>query len=353
MDASSLSSATYDIAPFVEVTGVAVTAPNGVALTLGTPLEVGTLYTIVVEGVSDCAGNSIGSANTLSFALPEPVEVGDVVINEVLYDPIGSGSDFVELYNRSDKTLSLAGWRMANETDGVIANATPITSALLLLPGEYALLTENAQNTGATYPRSRSDRFVETDLPSYNNDEGTVVLLAPDGSTLDLFRYSDDLHFTLVNNPEGYSLERVDPERPSSDATNWQTASDLAGRATPGYLNSQYASAPEPTGSLTIDPAIFSPDNDGYQDVLTIVYRFDQPGFVGNLSIFDATGREMRKLMENLLLGTEGAIAWDGLMEGGGKARVGAYIVLLEVYDLAGNVETYKKTITLAHPLGR
>jgi hypothetical protein len=30
---------------------------------------------------------------------------------------------------------------------------------------------------------------------------------------------------------------------------------------------------------------------------------------------------------------------------------MGAYVVLLEVYDLSGNVEKYKKTVTLAHRL--
>jgi hypothetical protein len=240
---------------------------------------------------------------------------------------------------------------LANETDGVISSPTLINSAMLLLPGEYVLITESALNTASTYPQSRTERFVETDMPSYNNGEGTVVLQAPDGTTLDLFRYSDDLHFGLVNNTEGYTLERVEPDRPTEDATNWQTASDVAGKATPGFLNSQYAAAPEASGEMTIEPSIFSPDNDGYQDLLTIAYRFEQPGFVGTMSVFDIAGREMIKLMENQLLGTEGAVSWDGLMDGGSKARMGAYVVLLEVYDLSGNVEKYKKTVTLAHRL--
>ena len=351
MDAASLLAGSYVITPAVSVSGVTVPAPDRAQLTFDEALVIGTLYTVTVSGVNDCPGNAISAQNTLSFALPEPVEVGDVVINEVLYDPFESGSDFVELYNRSQKTLSLSGWKLANETDGVISSPTLINSAMLLLPGEYVLITESALNTASTYPQSRTERFVETDMPSYNNGEGTVVLQALDGTTLDLFRYSDDLHFGLVNNTEGYTLERVDPDRPTEDATNWQTASDVAGKATPGFLNSQYAAAPEASGEMTIEPSIFSPDNDGYQDLLTIAYRFEQPGFVGTMSVFDIAGREMIKLMENQLLGTEGAVSWDGLMDGGSKARMGAYIVLLEVYDLSGNVEKYKKTVTLAHRL--
>jgi len=351
MDGASLLGGTYIVQPAIGVSGVAVLGANSVGLTLDQDLVIGELYTVTVSNVADCPGNVIGADNTLPFALPEPALPGDVVINEVLYDPLSSGSDMVELYNRSSKTLSLAGWQLANETNGVIASPIPINSAILLLPGAYVLITEDALGTAALYPQSRTDRFVETDMPSYNNGEGSVVLLALDGTTLDLFRYSDDLHFTLVNAPEGYTLERVDPDRPTSDNTNWQTASDLAGRATPGYRNSQYAEAPEPSGELTIEPAIFSPDNDGYQDLLTLAYRFEQPGFVGTISIFDIAGREVRRLMKNQLLGTEGAISWDGTMDSGGKARMGPYIVVLEAFDLAGNVERFRSTVTLAHRL--
>ncbi|MEO8591190.1 MAG: lamin tail domain-containing protein [Flavobacteriales bacterium] len=352
MDVVSLATGTYSISPTIGVSIAVPVGTSGVQLTLSSPLVVGTMYTITVTGVNDCPGNAIGSANTATFALPEPVEVGDVVINEVLYDPVGSGSDFVELYNRSNKVLSLAGWELASVSDGAVGSALTITSsAFLLLPGAYALITEDANNIATLYPQSHTDRFIVTDMPSYNNGEGSVVLQAPDGMQLDRVDYNDDLHFTLVNNPEGYSLERVDPFRPSSDNTNWQTASDVAGRATPGFLNSQYAPAPAASGEMTLDTEIFSPDNDGFQDVLTIAYRFDQPGFVGTLSIFDVAGREARKLMDSQLLGTEGSISWDGVLEGGDLGRIGPYIVLLEVFDLAGNTERFKKTVTLAHKL--
>jgi len=352
MDAASLAAGTYLIAPSISVNSAVASGTNAVQLTLSASLVVGTFYTITVTGVTDCPGNVIGTSNTATFALPEPVETGDVVINEVLYDPVVGGSDFVELYNRSNKVLSLAGWKLANVSDGVVGSELTITtSSFLLLPDAYALITEDGLNTAALYPQSHTDRFVVADMPSYNNGEGSVVLQAPDGTQLDRFDYNDDLHFTLVNNTEGYSLERVDPKRPTSDNTNWQTASDVVGRATPGFLNSQYAPAPSASGEITLDTEIFSPDNDGFQDVLTIGYQFDQAGFVGTLIIFDVVGREARNLMENQLLGTDGSISWDGILDGGSLGRIGPYIVMLEVFDLEGNIERFKKVVTLAHKL--
>ncbi|MBL7951459.1 MAG: lamin tail domain-containing protein [Flavobacteriales bacterium] len=352
MDAGNIAGGVYTITPTIGVGAAIATGTNTATLTLLDALVVGTIYTIVVEDVTDCPGNIIAGANTASFALPEPIEVGDVVINEVLYDPFGSGSDFVELYNRSTKVLSLAGLQLANVSEGVVGAGVPITSnAVLLLPGEYALVCEDEFDVVTNYPQSHTDRFVVADMPSYNNGEGSVVFLDATDNVLDRFDYNDDLHFELVNSPEGYSLERVSPDRPTSDNTNWQTAADVAGKATPGFINSQYAATPNNSGEMTIEPAIFSPDNDGYQDVLTIAYKFDEPGYVGNMVVYDIAGRESRRLMESLMLGTEGAISWNGMLDSGSLARMGPYIVVLEVFDLAGDVQKFKKTVTLAHRL--
>lgn len=352
MSVLSLAGGSYQFSPTLSVDLVIPTADNRVQITFATALVVGQLYTVTVTGVTDCVGNIIGTSNTLTFALPEPALPGDVVINEVLYDPLDMGSDFVELYNRSNKVLSLAGWKLANETDGVIGNATMITAvAFLLMPGEYALITESADNSAEQYPLSQTDRFVEADMPSYNNGEGVVVLQDALGDTLDRFAYNDDLHFQLLNSTDGVSLERVNPDRPATDNTNWHSASEAVGYATPGYRNSQFSENPTPSGELTIDPAIFSPDNDGYQDLLTVAYKLDEPGFTGTMIVLDVAGREMVKLLENELLGTLGSVSWNGIMESGDLARMGPYVVVFEAFDPQGNVERFRETVVLAHKL--
>ena len=44
---------------------------------------------------------------TCRFGLPDYVQPKDIVINEILYDPLPGGSDFVELYNKSNKIIDL------------------------------------------------------------------------------------------------------------------------------------------------------------------------------------------------------------------------------------------------------
>jgi hypothetical protein len=348
MDQASLLSGTYAIDPAIGITNVTVTAPDRVRLTLATELAEGQLKTITITGVSDCPGNAIGTGNSLTFALPEPIAVGDVVINEVLYDPRGSGSDFVELYNRSQKVVSLAGLQLAN---GSGSSVLITADAYLLPPGHYLAVATSTDNVLAEYPLGQADRMLQASLPSYNNGSGTVIFLGASGDTLDLFNYDDALQFALLKSVDGVSLERVDPDRPTDDNGNWHSAAEAVGFATPGYENSQYAPSPSAHGTLTIDPAIFSPDNDGYQDVLTVAYQFDEPGFVGTLKVFDIAGREVRTLMNNALLGISGAVLWDGLMDGNDLARIGPYIIYMEAYDLAGNVEKFRKSVVLAHRL--
>ncbi|MEX1132819.1 MAG: lamin tail domain-containing protein [Flavobacteriales bacterium] len=354
MDAVGIANGTYTITPplpIAQITGLPPTNQR-VQLLLDQAMEPGVVYTLSIAGATDCPGNAIGSNNSAQFALPEIAEPGDVVINEVLSNPITTSGEYVEVYNRSNKVLSLQGWQMANESDGVVANPRTISAEpLLFFPGEYFLFTRNTGVTASQFPQGRSARFVTVDLPSYTNASGTVVLLNDQGTVMDLYRYNEDQHFPLLRSVKGVSLERQDPERATDDPTNWHSAAENVGFGTPGYQNSQFAPAPAPTGELTIDPAIFSPDNDGYQDVLTITYRFDQPGSVGTMSVFDIAGREVRRLLDSQLLGTSGTVAWDGVLNSGSKGRMGPYIILFEVYDLNGNQERFKKTVTLAHQL--
>ncbi|HMN05969.1 MAG TPA: lamin tail domain-containing protein [Flavobacteriales bacterium] len=352
MDGASLMNGTYTFEPALGIDSRELVAPERIRLHLNGTLIEGQLYTVTVSGVSDCPGNAIGAQNTVLFALPELLAKGDVVINEVLYDPRGSGSDFVELYNRSQKVVSLQGLQLANVTNGTVANARTITSEpFLLLPGGYVAIASDVANVLMNYPLGHADRMLQMALPNYNNGSGTVVFLGQAGDTLDWFAYSDALHFPLLKSVDGVSLERVDPNRPTDDPTNWHSAAAEVNFATPGYQNSQYAPAPAPRGSITIDPAIFSPDNDGHQDLLTITYEFDEPGFVGTMKVFDLAGREVQTLMNNALLGTSGSISWDGMMDTNELARMGPYVIYMEAYDLAGNVEKFRKTVVLAHRL--
>ncbi len=349
MNNTSLEAGSFSITPDLGIVQITVLDDQRVRIDLASSPVQGTFYTITVNDVSDCVGNTIGANNSFTFAIPEQIATGDIVINEVMYDPPTGSSEWIEIYNRSNKVLDLQNMIAGHEPEDLSDHETISPAPWILMPGNYAVLTSNISNVTNAYPQSRTERFLQMTLPSLSNDGTTISILDSALNIIDRFDYDPDMHFELISSPKGYSLERIDPERPTNDATNWQTAADVAGRATPGYQNSQYAPTAIATGELSIDPVVFSPDNDGFQDVLTITYQFDQAGFVGTIMIFDVAGREVRRLMDSQLLGTSGAISWDGILENGSKGRIGPYIIMMEAFDLDGNVERFKQTVTLAH----
>ncbi|MDR3297469.1 MAG: gliding motility-associated C-terminal domain-containing protein, partial [Prevotellaceae bacterium] len=91
-------------------------------------------------------------------------------------------------------------------------------------------------------------------------------------------------------------------------------------------------------------PETFSPDGDGYDDVLFIAYAMPSEGYIANISIYDAAGRLARTLCRNTTLATEGRLSWDGTCDNGKPAAIGIYVVYAEVFTLNGKTQRYKKT---------
>lgn len=192
------------------------------------------------------------------------------------------------------------------------------------------------------------DAFVEVSMPSYNDDKSNVVILNEQGKITDELLYSDKWHFKLLDNKEGVALERIDYDAATQNEDNWHSAASSVGYGTPTYKNSQYRIDMQVQGDIAVSPEIVSPDNDGMDDFATIDYSFPSPGYVANITIFDANGRAVRYLQRNALCGTKGSFRWDGLGEKFQKLAVGIYIIYTEVFNLDGKKKQFKNTIVLA-----
>lgn len=319
---------------------------NAINVFLDAPMQIGSIYTLNISEIFDCSGNGLGEDSSGQFALPEESVAGDLVINEILFNPPEGASDFVEIYNNSNKVISLKDWRIANIENGMPDNLTTISEiGKLIFPGTFLALTSNEKELETAYPMGNANNFLElSSLPAYNNDEGTVVLLKPSAEVSDEFYYQEDYHFALLDIVKGFSLERIDPKRVSNDPSNWHSASTLEGGATPGKMNSQFFQSSVSENSIQLEPEIITPDNDGFEDFLNINYLFDEPGFIVNMDIFDSRGVLVKELLRNELLGTSGIVKWDGSTDGREKARIGVYVIFIEIFDVEGNVSHFKKT---------
>ena len=102
---------------------------------------------------------------------------------------------------------------------------------------------------------------------------------------------------------------------------------------------------------ISVTPDIFSPDNDGHDDFATISYSFPSPGYVANITIYDAGGRPVRYLQKNALSGIKGDYRWDGVGENQQKLPMGIYIIVTEVFNTEGKRKRFKNTIVLARKM--
>ena len=317
-------------------------------LSFSKPFSNGVLYTLQVSAVKDLAGNTL-TAGAANFSYYTP-EAKDVVVNEILFNPKTGGEDYVELYNRSSKVVDLSKLSLANRSgSGTIASVKSLSdTARYLLPGEYVVITPNAAVLGLQY-FIQNPGAVHTipSLPSYPNEKGAVVLTSSTVEVIDEVAYSEDWHFALIVNKDGVSLERLDPEAVSGDSQNWHSAASGAGYGTPGYKNSQFRLADAGEAVLEVTPRLFSPDNDGQDDMATIQYTLPGPGYAGTIIIFNAAGREVRRLARNAVLGTKGNFTWDGLGEKREQLPIGTYIIYAEFFNLQGKKKQAKKTVVL------
>ncbi len=346
--------ANYSIDGFT-VTNVTHEGPlyNTVVLTLDNNLQVGELYEVTTTSeVTDCIGNTIGMMNSAQFAIPETIETGNVIINEILTNPETGGVDFVELYNNSNKVLNVGDLNLANKEDGSIALAEAVEFDYLLLPGAYVVLTENPDDIRTRYICENPDAFVTTGLPTYDDKEGTVVIYTPEllgEKIIDEFNYTQDYHYPLIDDLNGVSLERIDPNAETGAASNWQSAAEKVGFATPTYQNSMFVgNIIDGSEVIDIPETTFSPDGDGFEDVLLINYATEGAGYTANVRIYDAKGREVKNLIRSELLAPQGSFKWDGTTDNQEKARLGIYVVWVELFNPSGNVEYFKKACVVA-----
>lgn len=351
LDTNSAKTANYIIDPFVMVDSVIALTPNysSLQLVLNTPIDSGIIYSISVDQLNDCSVNEIEVDNLRFFALPDEADSNDIIINEILFNERTGGSDFVELYNRSEKVISLTNWAVGD----TVTNQKLISNEpLIILPKGYLVLTKDKANILKEYPNSVEENIFEVEaLPTLNNTEGRVIVYNEVGEIIDSVEYNEDQHFALLQDNDGVSLERISSERPSTDKSNFHSASESFGFATPGYLNSQEFANTRFGGEITIDPEIFSPNNDGFKDVVNINYQFTAPGFVANVSIFDKNGRLIKRLIKNELLGSKGTFTWDGTTEDNTKARIGIYVILVDALTVSGNKEVFKEVVVVAERL--
>ena len=361
---SILDTAIYEVFDFGKPIWVGNTYPkyDRITLTFSKPFQKQKLYDLSIQaGIKDCVGNSSGT-NGARFGMPEKPEAGDLIINEILFDPQSPGVDYVEIKNRTNKIFDLKDIRLANwdEVSQSYKNVKPLTDeSYLIYSNEYLVFSTNSSIIEKQYFVRYPQHLVEIpSMISMSNSEGNVLIITSTFELIDRLDYNKDMHFALLQNTKGISLERVNPNQPTDDKSNWHSSAtsqdaysqsaDYAG--TPTTQNSQFSTGAEFSGDIwpQNNNEVFSPDNDGRDDVLYLDYKFPVSGNTVNIRIYDMNGKLIRNLANNELLATKGTLSWDGLDNDNQKANVGIYIIYVEIFNLNGDVKHIKIKTVLA-----
>jgi len=344
----------YSIDNGINILSATAISQKEVLLTVSPFFEEQVVYTLTLAATAkDCLGNEVGEAISVAFGLTEPIGVGDLIINEILANPETGGSDFIELYNTTDKIFNLGEVVVgSNDDEGELFVKT--LEDFLILPKAFVVVTPNRLDVLAKYDVANPNNLIENSLPTLADKDDDLIIYTTDefgaSLTLDSLYYNDALHNTLLDDKNGVSLERVSFVSPTLDANNWQSAAKSAGYATPTAQNSQYFE----NGTATVDTKFtlpyesFAPLGGAENMFLTIDYKLDMPGYLANIRIYDANGRLVNMLVNNEILANEGFFVWDGNADYGGVARMGIYIVWIELVHPNGDVEYIKETCVLA-----
>ena len=316
-------------------------ARREILLTMDDELQLRQNYTIGMVGVQDCSGN-YGLTEEINVMIPEAAEVGDIVINEILFNPKPNAFDFLEIINNSDKYIDINGWRIANRT----ASESISTFDGILIPRQHCVFTPSRASLESNYPRAVGKRVFEMRLPSFPDDSGYAALLDQNGRVMDEFEYSAKMHSSMLRDVEGVSLERISPRVASSDLHNWHSAASVVGYATPGFQNS--ATTPEFVGSdlgIEVIPPIIR--TQATTPFTQIHYRLDRIGMVANVVVVDMDGRLVKEIVNSATLGAEGFFQWDGDNSRGERAPVGYYTIWFQAFDLDGTVITRRRRVVV------
>jgi hypothetical protein len=196
-----------------------------------------------------------------------------IIITEIC--PSGCASSdhqWIEIYNKSTEPIDLNGWKFweGGVNHGLIVSPSSTVTTTILLPGTYAIITQNDAVFFADYPDTTSTVF-----------DSAWTTLAKTGEEIGIKKGggSDDfVELFVYAGVDNHSLERIDPDGDPTSMLEWKEHPDSS---TPGRQNYWWSDLDEgeenripfarfsaPTSTVVNQSVVFdatgSSDNEGF-----------------------------------------------------------------------------------------
>ncbi|MEX0655579.1 MAG: lamin tail domain-containing protein [Phycisphaeraceae bacterium] len=178
--------------------------------------------------------------------LAGPLAADDIVITEIMYDPASeerwpAKTEWVEIYNRGDRTISLEGWHLANERGQTEPILPPpegeFEQKVEIAPGEAVVLIPGNQ-TVDNFRAAWGDGFQVIPLTRWHQpglhqltnqpseEAGVLELRRTAGDMADAVNYHNEARWP-ANKPDGpsiYLLPHAINTTANDDGANWARA---------------------------------------------------------------------------------------------------------------------------------
>lgn len=316
-----------------------------VQLSISTPIKQFKAYTLTIQPLPDLGG-IFTDKNTFTFQLPEHPLPNDLVINEIMFDPLGGCAEYIELYNRSNKFIDLSRIILTEQDEnGKLKKGTLLYDRpVLIAPSSFLIVTKDAQLFANCYIASDTFILAPAGFSPLNNEGQSIAIVTTSGDVIDLVTYSAKWHVPILSNVSGVALEKIHPDLPSNEISSWTSASSLSGYFTPGSKNSQLISKNETGPQIALAFENISPNNDGYQDGLILNIPDNFAGYSVSIQIFDADTRLITELCNHYFLGTQSTFHWNGFADN----KISAGIYALRIRGVHPNGDTFEKMLPFA-----
>lgn len=177
--------------------------------------------------------------------LPDNVR-GMILFNEVMYDNATDGAEYIEIYNPTEKAITLPALYLylINFEDGIVKKTITLQeedspTPLTIASESYLCFTKSVSTVMKKHKVGRENLIEISNFPRLNNDGDCLGLSSSEkptqGHTFDTCRFINWMHGT-DKRKQGISLEKRSPELSSVNA-NWYSSKDATG-GTPGRKNS-------------------------------------------------------------------------------------------------------------------
>ena len=155
---------------------------------------------------------------TVNYTGQPELPLGNVALNEIMYNPAVSNADFVEIYNAATRTaFDLTGWQLHG-----VGYTFPMGT--ILPAGGFLVLAADRQAFATAYGAATPIFDV---YPGRLQPDGETLTLIQPGATnapdqiISKVKYENVLPWVQGANGQGYSLQLVDPKQDQSRVCNW------------------------------------------------------------------------------------------------------------------------------------